>query len=649
MSAGRYLVLCSVLFVLMLAHSWSDAWVGDFWIYVATVGELCANPLAPHNPLLGADYPFPFLSPYTWALGAACRLSGLRPFDVLALQGLVNLLFLLASLYLFLATWVGRSSAAFYAVLFTLFLWGPEPWRYSGFFHFGGLALVLPYPSTFATALALASLAAVRAVGAIGWRWAPVAVPVLALLWIVHPINGLFLCTGVLASSLERRQAPWYWAALALAVAASLALAMAWPLYPVKELWLGQLPVVHEGNDAMYDRPLARIAPALLGTPWLIVRLRRHPRDPLAVLCLLLAALVAYGGLFAQWSYGRLISHAVLVLHIALADAAASLEGRLRRLRGGAVLQHALAPACTALLLGVSWSSVVAPVLSEAWRGDPRWLSFLESRLERDDVVLTDLGNCWHVPSFRGRVVAYPMHLPFVPDHAERVRSVVRFFERGVPREERNAILSRYDVTHLLVPRDPSDVQAGVDELLPLGHILYSSREYVLLKIERAVVPAAGPSVGEERGGVHARREAARLEQMEPDGPLLLVQHFELRQDFPRELDAAGAGSGDDPPVPHRELVPVQRASRVAGRHAREPASVVARVRSAFQQARSSQRDGGAADRRHRDGRGQQLPQLRLEARDRVVAPLPVVSAGQQQHARVAWLHLLENDVRDDP
>ena len=58
-------------------------------------------------------------------------------------------------------------------LLFLLFLWGSDPWTFSGFFHLRSLSLVLPYPSTFATALALAALAAFPRLARTGPRaWA---------------------------------------------------------------------------------------------------------------------------------------------------------------------------------------------------------------------------------------------------------------------------------------------------------------------------------------------------------------------------------------------------------------------------------------------------------------------------------------------
>lgn len=493
---GRYLLLCAVFFVLLAGRIWTDGWRGDFWIYVATVKELALHPLHPRNPLLGNDYAFAFFSPYTWALGVASRLSGLRPFEVIVLQGFVNVALFVGALYAFVTTWVGRRSrsAAFYALLFALFLWGRDPWLFSSFFHFRSLSFVLSYPSTFAAALALGSLALfARLTGSATLVWVVVAVPAMALLWIFHPVNGLFLWLGLLAFSLHTPRTTSHWLGLVFAFVTSLGLAFAWPLFSVWDLWFGQIEQVHEGNAAVYDDLFPRIAPALLGAPWLLMRLKRNKRDPLALLALGLTVLVVYGGLFGKWSYGRLLSHVVLLLQVALADASAALEERLGQLRAGAALRHFLAPVLAALLVGASWSSAVEPTLEEGWRGNPRWLDFLESRVETHDVVLTDLETCWYVPSFSGKVVAFPMRLPFVPDHAARVGAVERFFGPEASLAERLAILERYGVRWVLLEKEHiADWPARLEELRPIARVVYSDEKHELLRIGSAApVPVA--------------------------------------------------------------------------------------------------------------------------------------------------------------
>src|SRR5262249_17076860 len=158
------------------------------------------------------------------------------------------------------------------------------------FFHLRSLSLVLPYPSTFAAALALFCLAVFRLlVDSERLAYLPLGAPMVALMLVCHPVNSVFLVLGLLAGSLVATRPVRAWSLLIPTLVLGFALALAWPLIPVGELWLGQSEQVHEGNLAMYDDPLPRVAPALLGVPWLFVRLRRNPRDPIAWLTFALA------------------------------------------------------------------------------------------------------------------------------------------------------------------------------------------------------------------------------------------------------------------------------------------------------------------------------------------------------------------------
>jgi hypothetical protein len=511
--AGRYWLLAGALCVLVVRHVRTDAWVGDYWLYVPTVSEVAERPIDPRNPVFGNDYPFAMLSPYMWVLGLAARISGQPPAEVLIAQGVVNVVLLLVGLYAFAATWLARRAAAFYALVFVLFLWGPDPWSFSSFFHLRSLSLVASYPSTFAAAVALLCLAGFARIAASG-RLALVALgaPVVALLAITHPVNTLFLVLGLLAWSLDLPRRGRVWAVLLPTLVAGFLLALAWPFFPVSDLWFHQTALVHEGNVAMYEDPLPRVAPALLGVPWLIVRLRQNRRDPLAWLAIALTALVVYGGWSGEWSYGRLLSHAVLVLQVSLADACAALEDRLARTRASRLPRLLLAPALAVLLVALSWSTAVKPILEESGRGDPRWLAFLETSVGHYDVVLTDPDACWHVASFSGKTVAFPMHIPFVPDHAERMRAVERFFEPGVPRAERAAILKRYGAAYVLASKGylGENWSALVHELRRLGSVVYSSPTYELISV-RSTLPrpshprGTGPGRAVSRAGGRAR------------------------------------------------------------------------------------------------------------------------------------------------
>lgn len=461
-------------------------WIGDFWIYVATIAEVAADPWHPRNPLYGNDYAFAFFSPYTWALGFLSRLSGLDPFHTLIAQAFVNLALFLVALHAFVTTFVGRRGATFYALLAVLFLWGFDPWMFSSFFHLRSLVHVVPYPSTFGASVALLTLAAFPKLsrnGSLGWTL--VALPVLTLLLIIHPVNAVFLYLGLVILSLSATR-PWRHAsALAVVPAVSLLLALAWPLFPVADLWFRQTALVHEGNSDMYHEPLRRVAPALLGLPWLLVRLRRNHRDPLALLGIALMALYAYGGVAGQWTFGRLLSHAALMLQLCVADAVSCIEEWLGRFRRGVLWRVALTVLVCGGSVGASWSRTVAPTLREAEAGDPAWLGFLRGRVGRYDVVLTDRETCWYVPSFSGKIVGYPMALPFVPDHEERLAAVDRFFASATSRGERLLILRRYHVRWLLLDRTHTpDWRERVEDLGPGAQAAFGNADYELLRLE---------------------------------------------------------------------------------------------------------------------------------------------------------------------
>lgn len=475
----RYALVVVPLGALLAVRSRGDAWIGDFWIYAATAGEMAARPLHPANPLYGGAAPFAFLSPYAVLLGLVTRVARAHPVDALVAAGLANLALLAAALYAFVAAWTRHAASAAWALAFLLFLWGRDPWSFSGFFHLRSLAYVLPYPSTFAAAAALGTLAAFPRLSDRPRAFVPLVAVAVALVFAVHPVTGMFLAVGLAAWSFGARRPLPHWLLLGAACAAGFLLALAWPLVPMRELWFGQLAQVHGGNDSMYDGPLARVAPALLGVPALALRLRRDRRDPLAVATLLLLLLVAYGGFAHAWTYGRLLAPAVLLLQVALADAVTAFEARLRPpVRALAVT------AVAALLVAGSWRAVAEIAYEARHPGDRLWLSFLAEHVGRDDVVMTDAETCWYVPAFAGRVVAYPMHLPFVPDHDARLADVGRFFAEDASGDERRALLARYGARFVLVPKHHyPDRPALPEELASLGTTVHAGAEYELVRV----------------------------------------------------------------------------------------------------------------------------------------------------------------------
>ena len=148
---------------------------------------------------------------------------------------------------------------------------------------------------------------------------------------------------------------------------------ISWPGYPFLEL-LSEGDVYDGANRVMYERPLVRIAPALVGAMVIAARSRRQWRDPLGLM--LVGALGVYllGWVTEQWTFGRMMAFAVLVMQIGLAAGVSDLErqGRLYR-REAPWLSPALVGVTALLALGLITTA-------------PGWVRGIPARLLPPDV-----------------------------------------------------------------------------------------------------------------------------------------------------------------------------------------------------------------------------------------------------------------------
>lgn len=482
-----YWLLALPPLALLAWHTANHTWGSDFWGHVAVVRELSTNPLRPQHPILLADAPHAFFSPYAVCLGLISRATGLDPVSILPLAGLVNLVLLMGALRLFVGSVSSARAAPFLALLFTLFLWGSSPWDWAGFFHLRSLGGVLPYHSTFAVSAALLGLVAYSRYLA---QPRLICLAALALLlWLVlltHPLTAIFLFIGLAALTLHDFR--WAhirrYAALAGASAVAVVGAVAWPYYPFLELLTS--PSVHYDLDQreMYQNVLVQIYPALLGLPFLFLRLRANWRDPLGAIFLAVGALYLYGFLSGQWRYGRMMPFVVLCLHLALAVglAAARPAQSMARPRS---LSLSVARGAVAIGLALSASDLAGYVRQV--RSEQQWYEgylFLGQHTQQHEVVLADLNTSNVVPAFGGKVVAASRFLAFVPDHEQRERDVEEFFAGETPQQRREEILRQYRVDWLLVDREVLlGSQTNLSELRRFGQVAYEDRQRGLILV----------------------------------------------------------------------------------------------------------------------------------------------------------------------
>jgi alpha-1,6-mannosyltransferase len=479
------LVLCAV-------YVWRGDVSSDFWEHAAVVRELSVRPFSPRHPLFFVDATHAYFSPYLLAVALAARATGTSAMSALATAGLVNLVLLIVAFRRFLVRLLPQGEAAApYALIFAFFLWGKNPWMWSGFLHIAMLGYNVPYPSTFAAAAMFLSFALLldaldhdRSLAYFG-----IAV-LLSLCLLAHPPTAIVLVAGLAALFLARVNGRFVIQGLLLggAVVAGVAGAALWPYFPVLQLFVAQPAEFHDWSGVFYQEVLSQIWPALVALPVLLWRLRNNRRDPLVLFAALLGIIYAIGGLSGKYGLGRVIAYIAVLVQVALGVAVATCESRLGPRRAW------LAPACTliALLALFEYTRPALPRLRRYER--PLWYtadSILQP-VRPGEVVLADSRTSYMVPVLTGGyVVAWRHPVYWIPDHAERRAAQDRFFAPATD-AERRAVIARYQVRWILLNRREVHLTAEEEtRLMALGCTVAERGPLVLLDSRRSC-PALG-------------------------------------------------------------------------------------------------------------------------------------------------------------
>lgn len=467
--------------------AWRGYFISDFWEHAAVVRELSVRPFSPRHPLLAVDATHAYFSPYLLAVALAARATGVSAISALATAGLVNLILLVLAFRRFLVRLLPQGEAAApYALLFMFFLWGKDPWMWSGFLHIAMLGYDVSYPSTFATAgmflslsLLLDALDRGRSLAFIGVAF------LLALCVITHPPTAVVLVAGLVALFLARMNNRFLinGGLLVGAVVAGVAGAMAWPYFPVLQLFVDQPAEFHRWSLVFYQGVLAQVWPAMLALPVLIWRLRGSRRDPLVLFVAVLGVIYALGGITGRYGLGRVIAYIVVLSQVALGAAVATWESRLPAQR------RWLAAWCTgtAILGLLAYTRPQHPSIRKYHRSLWYDVGSMLAPVRPGEVVLTDSRTSYLVPALTGgRVVAWRHPIYWVPDHSQRRETQDRFFASATD-SERRAVIARYRVSWVLLNRTEGNLSpAAEDGLLATGCIVAERGALILLDPRRS-------------------------------------------------------------------------------------------------------------------------------------------------------------------
>ncbi|MGW2637190.1 hypothetical protein [Streptomyces sp. NPDC001348] len=452
-------------------------WVGDLGMHAATIQRLRHSLLHPGNPLVDADTPSPYYSPWMLLLGCLARVTGLSVFVVLRVAAVVGLGLLVSGVWRYVRTLGADRAAPAVALLCLLLLWGPRLFEWSGFLGLNSLALTVSYPSVFALGLAFHFWAwltrALRGGAGTGWgTWLGLGA-LWALILLCHQFTGVVASLGALATVIAARPGRAVTARPAAALLLGLVVLWLWPYYDFFSLFSAGagLEAIHR---PLYGHLLGRFGLALVGVVALGLRFRRDRWDPLVIFFALGVLVFAAGGLSGHYSWGRVLPAALIPAQLA---AALEATGGRRRAVWACVVGAALAVGAWTQMGTVGYvvrpsalPGAVAARYRAPWAGY-RWIT---PWVGYGDVVMARTRPARQIPAYGAYTVAPGYPDVFLADAGRRETAVRRYFAAGTAGEVRRGILREYGV-RWVVDRGSAGPGPGLRVVArgPDGQVLY--------------------------------------------------------------------------------------------------------------------------------------------------------------------------------
>ncbi|MFJ5966952.1 hypothetical protein [Streptomyces sp. NPDC093060] len=479
----------ALVLVLMLLVIVRLPWAGDLGMHAATVQRLRHSLLNPGNPLVAADTPSPYYSPWMLLLGCLARITSLSVFDVLRIGAVAGLGLLVTGVWRYVRTLSTHPAAPALAILSLVFLWGPLLFNWSGFLGLNSLALTVSYPSVFALGLSFHFWAWLTRALRAETRWGVWLG--LGLLWglilLCHQFTGVVASLGALAMVIAARPGRSVLLRLGAALALGVVLLWLWPYYDFFSLFSAgaDLEAIHR---PLYDHLAGRFGLVLLGVVALGLRWRRDRWDPLVLFFALGVLVFAAGGLTGHYSWGRALPAVLIPAQLAAALEAVSAGKRAMgvapRERSRAWGRLGWACALGAALAVGAWAQagtlgyVVGPdALPGAVAAKYRtpWVGYqwITPWVKYGDVVMARTMPSRQIPAYGPYTVAPGYPDVFLPDAARRDAAVTRYFAADTSSGRRRDIVREYGVRWVVGGKGAAEPWLRQVATGPGGQVLY--------------------------------------------------------------------------------------------------------------------------------------------------------------------------------
>ncbi|HEY2408472.1 MAG TPA: hypothetical protein VGI10_20845 [Polyangiaceae bacterium] len=483
----------------------------DYWEHAAVLRALMQSLLHPGNPQLVSGATSARYGPQFVLVALLARAAHTDALGAMSIAAMLDVVLLLLGIYVFFRRYFDEPIASVYGLLVMLTSWWVG-FRFSNVYQLTVLPSVASYPSS--TALALCLLGLALELGVLRRRVRkPLGLCLLglcqAMTFIVHPLTAMIFIagSGLLCVSEPHVERRLRFEVLG-ASAAGLALSHFWPYFSPWRVLLGgsgfsahwlersvQAATTRSLADyrhTFYDLPavlrlLGLSFLGLLALPYFFLRRARW--------------FVGFGALLMLVPYAvnarieiplghRFLLLAIFYLQVAcvwllLCLTPGSRLGSTRLARGVPRVLGILAIATllTPFVIHNVWlaNHEISPFSRRAKNGPTPIVRYARAAAEiagPGAVVLADPVVSWPLPAFGLKVLVLNHDNPFVADEPERDWAVSRFLSDASP-QEREQIIERYQVTHVVLRREPRgslrDFLANSPrQPLPAGYILFA-------------------------------------------------------------------------------------------------------------------------------------------------------------------------------
>jgi len=440
----------------------------------AAVRELAMHLTRPSDPML-ANHPgkSPRFVPSILIMALTMRLTGLDVLTVLKLFLPLFFLLFLCAAALFTKEYFDDSGQASWSLAALLFLWGTG-WMGANAYMFSALLYTAYFPSLVTFSLSLLALYfQLRFLKTRNRVSFIIQLLLGSIAFINHPPTGIFLltCSGLLylEQKTPLKAATFYYS---ISVTGALLISLLWPYYD----FLPNLLKITSGEMAgttdysltrhyLYQKPLLRSGPALMGIPPLLLFAAQRRYLLLVGGAMVFCGVYILGFFFNISLAERFIFFIVCILQLAFSRTCrewfpgfrSRSSLRFKTASGWFLVILLIAGAAIQAVLVYKEFILPAFIISDdhrsiSYRSPNRMQRELGRYLQAGDVVLSDLYTSWSVPVYTGaKIIALYHSAPHVRDNRERVQALETFFNAATSVEERTKIIEKYGVTHVLL------------------------------------------------------------------------------------------------------------------------------------------------------------------------------------------------------